>query len=120
MDVGNFVIYLDSNGNPIPGVTNANFCTTSTGQTATASVASNTQAHHVVTDILCCTDADDTVVSLKQGTTVLMSFTIDKAGTFHHSFGTPVVMSTSKSAIVTLQGTTTAYANMTGYSIAIK
>jgi len=69
--------------------------------------------------LICSSDKAATLVELKSDTTVLAQWVINSTAAFTKEFETPVILAANKTVNLVVTGTTTAYANMTGYSILI-
>ena len=108
---------LDANHNPIDGLTTSNFVVTATHATlATATKAAVTGSQHVITDIIVSTDLAGAVVTVKQGTTSIVVFTMI-AGTVHIPLQTFLEGALSALVSVSVTGTSACYATIIGFSI---
>ena len=95
------------------------FSVTATGTTAaTATQAAVVGKTYYITDIMCSSDKNDANVLVKQGTTVIWQATLDTVATgnntISHSFQTPLVGVEGALVSVTIDGTSSADANIAG------
>lgn len=98
------------------------FSVTATGtSSATATNAAVENKTHYITDIMCSSDKDAANVLVKQGTTTLWQATLDTAATgnntISHSFQTPLVGVSNGLVSVTIDGTSSADANIAGFTL---
>jgi hypothetical protein len=117
MNPKNFTIQLDCNGLPVNGLMNTNWKEYATHATlASASHAAAAGTKHVITGIIVSTDLAGAVVEVKQGATVLQTFTM-AVGVFGHNFASHLELAVNTAATVTVTGTAACYANIYGYSV---
>ncbi len=95
------------------------FGVTATGTTsATATQAAVAGKTYYITDIMCSSDKDSANVLVKQGTTTIWQATLDTVATgnntISHSFQTPLKGAKGALVSVTIDGTSSADANIAG------
>ena len=95
---------------------------TATGtSSATATESAVASKTHYVTDFQCASDKADAIILIKQGTTVIWQITLDTPSTAtdqsHHSFQTPLKGADGALVSVTIDGTSSADANLSGFTL---
>lgn len=95
---------------------------TATGtSSATATEVAVVGKTHYVTDFFCASDKADAIIQIKQGTTVIWQSTLDTPSTsndhHHHSFQTPLKGAADALVSVTIDGTSSADANLSGFTL---
>jgi len=94
--------------------------TTSHATSAVASVAGITGATHYITDISGSSDKAGSLLTVKQGTTVIWEVQLAATAVgnlaYNHSFQAPLLASSGALVSVTVDGTSLAKANIAGYT----
>ena len=95
------------------------FSATASGATdATATISADPDKTYYITDISASSDTDGSIITVKQGTTIIWEAIIKANTSYEHRFGTPLVGEKGASVSISVSGgTSVVKANLSGFSL---